>query len=232
MLKLPWINNLINLFYPNVCQSCGEALNKQEAVICISCLLRLPTTGFHLHTENPVSRIFWGRVDINAATSFLFFSKQGRVQNLIHQLKYKGQKEVGIELGRLFGSELLQSPDFSNIDFIVPVPLHPKKLSKRGYNQSLMIAEGLKKSMNVEIFTGLQRNVHSATQTKKSRYERWENVKDIFVLEQQEKLENKNILLVDDVLTTGATLEACATVLSGVPGVTVSIATLAYAQIQ
>jgi len=229
MLKLSWINNLINLFYPNVCQSCGEALNKQENVICISCLLRLPKTGFHLHAENPVSRIFWGRVEIKAATSFLFFSKQGSVQNLIHQLKYKGQKDVGIELGRLFGIELLQSPEFSNIDFIIPVPLHPKKMNKRGYNQSLMIAEGLKKSMNVETFTGLQRNVHSTTQTKKSRYERWENVKGIFVLEQQEQLENKSILLIDDVLTTGATLEACAAVLSEVQGITISIATLAYA---
>jgi ComF family protein len=151
------------------------------------------------------------------------------VQNLIHQLKYKRQRNVGIELGRLFGIELLQSPGFSNVDFIIPVPLHPKKLSKRGYNQSLMIAEGLQKSMNAEIFTGLQRNIHSSTQTKKSRYERWENVKGIFVLEQQEKLENKHILLVDDVLTTGATLEACATVLSEVPGITINIATLAYA---
>ncbi|RLD64076.1 MAG: ComF family protein [Bacteroidetes bacterium] len=229
MLKSLWINDLINLFYPNICQSCGNALKQQEYVICISCQLRLPKTGFHMHEENPVSRVFWGRVNIKAATSFLFFSKQGKVQNLIHQLKYRRQKDVGIELGRIFGKDLQQSPHFTNIDFIIPVPLHPKKLSKRGYNQSLVIAEGLKKSMGIEIFTGLQRKTHSSTQTKKSRYQRWENVKDIFEIINPEKLENKNILLIDDVLTTGATLEACAAVLSEVPNITISIATLAYA---
>ena len=229
MLKLFWINHLINLFYPNVCQACGNALTEQEETICISCLLRLPKTGFHMHDENPVSRIFWGRVNIKAATSFLFFSKMGKVQSLIHQLKYKRQKDVGIALGKLLGKDLLNSPYFTDIDYIIPVPLHPKKLSIRGYNQSLMIAIGLEESMGIEVFTGLQRRTHSSTQTKKSRYERWENVKDIFEIIDHEKLENKSVLLVDDVLTTGATLEACATVLSDINGLNVSIATLAYA---
>ncbi len=182
-----------------------------------------------MHDENPVSRVFWGRINIKAATSFLFYSKQGKVQNLIHHLKYRRQKDVGIELGKLFGIELQKSPFYKDLDFIIPVPLHPKKLRKRGYNQSLVIAEGLKKSMGIDVFTGLQRKIHSSTQTKKSRYERWENVKDIFKIENPEELENKSILLIDDVLTTGATLEACATVLSDVPNITISIATLAYA---
>lgn len=229
ILKLFWIDHLVNLFYPNICQSCGNSLKQQEEVICISCTLRLPKTGFHMHEENPVSRVFWGRVNIKAATSFLFFSKQGKVQNLIHHLKYRRQREVGIELGRLFGIELQKSPLFTNIDFIIPVPLHPKKLRKRGYNQSLVIAEGLSKSMSIEIFTGLQRKIHSSTQTKKSRYERWENVKDIFEVINPKEIENKSILLIDDVLTTGATLEACATVLSEIPNITISIATIAYA---
>lgn len=229
MLKLSWSNHLINLFYPNVCQSCGNALNEQEETICIICLLRLPKTGFHMHEENPVSRIFWGRVNIKAATSFLFFSKMGRVQSLIHQLKYKRQKEVGLVIGKLFGKDLINSPYYSDIDYIIPVPLHPKKLRKRGYNQSLMIAKGLQESMEIEVFTGLQRKSHSSTQTRKSRYERWENVKDIFEIIEPEKLEGKSILLIDDVLTTGATLEACATVLSDIPDLSISIATLAYA---
>lgn len=229
MLKLFWTKHLINLFYPNVCQACGNALKEQEDIICISCLLRLPKTGFHMHDENPVSRIFWGRVNIKAATSFLFFSKMGKVQSLIHQLKYKRQRDVGIAIGRLFGKDLLSSPHYSDIDFIIPVPLHPKKLRIRGYNQSLMIAKGLQESMEIDLFMGLQRKTHSSTQTKKSRYERWENVKDIFEIFDQGKLENKSVLLVDDVLTTGATLEACATILSEVPGISVSIATLAYA---
>lgn len=211
--------------------SCGNALNQQEETICVSCQLKLPKTGFHMHAENPVSRIFWGRVNIEAATSFLFFSKQGKVQNLIHQLKYRRQTNVGMLLGELFGNDLQESSFFDNIDFIIPVPLHQKKLRKRGYNQSMVIAEGMNRSMGTEIFTGLQRKMHSSTQTKKSRYERWENVKDIFEIINPEKLENKYILLIDDVLTTGATLEACATILSEVPDIKISIATLAYAHV-
>lgn len=226
-----WIDNLINLFYPRVCLSCGEALMEQEETLCISCLLRLPKTGFHMHEENPVSRIFWGRVNIYAATSFLFFSKKGKVQSLIHHLKYKRQKEVGIVLGRLFGYELCKSPLFSDIDFIIPVPLHPKKLRQRGYNQSFMIAMGLKESLGSEVSTSLKRKTHTSTQTKKSRYQRWENVKDIFEIEEKEKLEGKSVLLVDDVLTTGATLEASASVLSEIPNIKISIATLAYAHV-
>jgi len=229
MPKLFWSRHLVNLFYPNLCKSCGNALNEQEEVICISCLLRLPKTGFHMHDENPVSRIFWGRVNIKAATSFLFFSKMGRVQSLIHQLKYKRQKEVGLLIGKLFGDDLLNSPYYTDIDFIIPVPLHPKKLKTRGYNQSLMIANGLQESMGIEVFTGLQRKAHSSTQTRKSRYERWENVKDIFEIKEHKRLESKSVLLVDDVLTTGATLEACAQVLLDISGLQISIATLAYA---
>ena len=182
-----------------------------------------------MHDENPVSRIFWGRVNIKAATSFLFFSKMGRVQSLIHQLKYKRQKEVGLLIGKLFGDDLLNSPYYTDIDFIIPVPLHPKKLKTRGYNQSLMIANGLQESMGIEVFTGLQRKAHSSTQTRKSRYERWENVKDIFEIKEHKRLESKSVLLVDDVLTTGATLEACAQVLLDISGLQISIATLAYA---
>jgi ComF family protein len=226
-----WINHLVNLFYPNICQSCGNSLNEQEKVICISCQLRLPKTGFHMHEENPVARIFWGRVNLHAATSFLFFSKMGKVQNLIHRLKYKQQKEVGIVLGRMFGNELLNSPFFTDIDFIIPVPLHPKKTKIRGYNQSLMIANGLSESMGIEVNNDLQRKTHSSTQTKKSRYARWENVKDIFEILNTEKLEGKSVLLIDDVLTTGATLEACASVLSEIPDIKISIATLAFSHV-
>ena len=184
-----------------------------------------------MHEENPVARIFWGRVNVQTATSFLFFSKKGRVQSLIHQLKYKHQKEVGIYLGSLFGQSLIESPFYSNLDFIIPVPLHPKKLNIRGYNQSLMIAVGMNKSMKIDVFHGLVRKLHSSTQTKKSRYQRWENVKDIFEVLEPEKLEGKRVLLIDDVLTTGATLEACATVISDIPDIKIYIATLAYASL-
>ncbi len=231
MFNIFKLNYLFDLFYPNICMSCGQALKSQEKIICIKCLLRLPKTGFHFHEDNPISRVFWGRINIEAATSFLFFSKQGRVQSLMHNLKYRGQKEVGIKLGSLFGAELIESPLYQNIDFIIPVPLHPKKLSKRSFNQSLMIAKGLSESMQIEINQDLKRKVHTSTQTKKSRYDRWKNVKDIFEIPNGNRLEGKKVLLVDDVLTTGATLEACANKLLEVEGVTICIATLAYANI-
>ncbi len=229
MLNINALDYLFNLFYPKICLSCGEALRSEENIICIKCELRLPKTGFHMHEDNPVSRVFWGRLNITAATSFLFFSKQGRVQSMMHNLKYKGQKELGIRLGFIFGEDLKQSLLYKGIHYVIPVPLHPKKLRKRGFNQSAAIAEGIAKSNHTEVFKGLKRKVHSSTQTKKSRYERWQNVKDIFELSNPEQLKNKKVLLVDDVLTTGATLEACASSLTEVAGISICIATLAYA---
>ena len=227
----PWLNDLINLFFPNVCVVCGEALNKQEEVVCLLCLVKLPKTSFHLHEDNPVSRVFWGRVNLNAASSFLFFNKGGSVQDLMHALKYKSRKEVGVYLGEQFGRELNESTLFKDIDLIIPVPLHPKKLHKRGFNQSATIASGLSKKLNAPVDTeNFIRLVNTDSQTKKSRYKRWENVKGVFGIRNKEKLTGKHILLVDDVLTTGATLEACASILLELENTKVSAATLAYAQ--
>ncbi len=185
-----------------------------------------------MHQENPISQIFWGRVNINTATSFLFFNKSGNVQKLIHQLKYKGNIETGRYLGKLLGADLMESSYFSNIDLIIPVPLHQKKLHKRGFNQSEVIAEGISMSMDLPVnTTSLHRLEHTETQTKKARYTRWENVAGKFGIIDPEKLEDKHILLVDDVLTTGATLESCAQSLLEVPQTVVSLVTLAYAQV-
>ena len=225
-----WSGQLLNLFFPNVCQACGEALLKQEKVVCFSCLYKLPKTGFHLHDDNPVSRVFWGRVDLNAASSFLFFSKGGKVQHLIHSLKYKGNQETGVFLGKLFGADLQKSELFKSVDLVIPVPLHPKKQHKRGFNQSRSIAKGIGETMEIPLVTNkLIRIINTSTQTKKSREGRWDNVKNAFDVKEVSSLENKHILLVDDVLTTGATLEACAQNLLKIQGVKVSIATLAYA---
>ena len=151
ILKKLWISDFINLFFPNICHACGDALIEQEEIICTSCHFKLPKTGFHMHKDNMISQIFWGRVEINAATSFLFFNKGGKVQNLMHALKYKGNKDVGVYLGKLFGYELKNSPLFSSVDLIVPVPLHPRKQYKRGFNQSAVIAHGLGKSLEVPV---------------------------------------------------------------------------------
>jgi ComF family protein len=221
---------LLNLFFPNVCQACGEPLLNQEEVICSSCLFKLPKTGFHLHAENPVSRVFWGRVDLNAASSFLFFSKGGKVQHLIHSLKYRGNRETGVYLGKLFGTDLQKSELFESADLVIPVPLHPKKQHKRGFNQSERIAKGIGDAMQIPLVTHkLIRIINTSTQTKKSRDNRWDNVKNAFEVQDTSSLENKHVLLVDDVLTTGATLESCAQNLLKIPGVRVSVVTLAYA---
>ncbi|MEJ2595045.1 MAG: ComF family protein [bacterium] len=231
MKKSIWIPDLINLFFPRICHACREPLIDQENVLCMSCSLKLPRTNFHLRHDNPVAMVFWGRVRIEAATSFLFFNKGGRVQQLMHALKYRGNRKVGIYLGKLFGSALSDADTFREADLIIPVPLHPRKLHKRGYNQSEMIGQGLSDTMDKPLNTqSLSRIVHTASQTRKSRYSRWENVKDVFQVNHPEHVAGRHILLVDDVLTTGATLEACATKLLEVEHTKVSMATLAYAQ--
>ena len=222
------INDFFNLIFPKLCCACNNALLRNEEIICTSCTVNLPKTDFHLDKENPVNKVFWGRVQIEMATSFYSFSKKSKVQRLLHHLKYKGIKEVGVVVGRLFGYDLKESEYFKGIDYIVPVPLHKKKLKKRGYNQSEWIAMGISETMEIPINSdSLYRKVDSNTQTKKTRYKRWENVEEIFgVL--NNKLDNKNVLLIDDVVTTGATIEACAQVLIK-QNCTVYVATIAYA---
>jgi ComF family protein len=190
----------------------------------------LPKTGFEKITDNPVSQLFWGRAEITYATAFCTFDKGGIMQHLMHQLKYKGDREVGEKLGQLFGSELLRSAPFREVELLIPVPLHPKRERKRGYNQSAEIGKGMSEAMGLPLLSGiLIRNHYSATQTNKGRFDRWENVKELFSLNNPDMLEGKHMLLVDDVVTTGATLEACAQVLLKVPGTRVSIATIACA---
>lgn len=232
MNTAPWINGFTHLFFPRTCQACGHVLYNQEEVICTKCLYHLPKTNFHFHESNPISRTFWGRVELNAATSYLFFNKQGKTQRLMHNLKYRGKKQVGIFLGKKFGTELMKSDLFKTVQVIIPVPMHPKKQHKRGYNQSALIAEGMALAMTAEVqIDNLVKVLNTASQTKKSRYKRWENVKNVFQVRNEKLLENKHILIVDDVITTGATIEACAGRLAKVKGATISVAALAYAQV-
>lgn len=222
------INDFFNLIFPKICCACNTALLKNEDIICLKCVVGLPKTNFHNDEENPVNKVFWGRVDVEMATSFYVFSKKSKVQNLLHNLKYKGVKEVGSKVGELFGIELKNSTFYNEIDFIIPVPLHKNKLRKRGYNQSEWIAKGLSKSMGIPLDTNsLYRKSDSQTQTKKSRYKRWENVGEIFDVSTK-LIKGKKILLVDDVVTTGATIEACAQVLIK-HNCKVLVATIAYA---
>jgi ComF family protein len=224
------LDDFIILFYPSLCAGCQASLVRGEEVICICCQADLPKTGFEKIMDNQVSQLFWGRAEIQLATAFCGFDKGGIMQHFMHQLKYKGSKEVGEMLGKLLGNDLKSSRPYLEIDLIIPVPLHPKRERKRGYNQSTEIGRGISAAMNKPLITGnLIRNHYSETQTNKGRFERWENVKELFSVKNPESLEGKHILLIDDVVTTGSTLEACANVLLKVPGVRVSIATLAYA---
>lgn len=227
---MPLWYDFISLVFPRVCSSCGNTLLRHEHCICNFCLVHLPTTDFHLHPDNQISRLFWGRAPVHHATAMLYFHKGSRVQHLVHLLKYKGKEEVGVYLGKRYGRELQQSPLFADVDLIIPVPLHPKKLRKRGYNQSEVFARGLAQSMeaNIDPHT-LVRITATDTQTRKSRFRRWENVSEVFAVNQPDRLSGKHVLLVDDVVTTGATLEACVQELLQCRNVRVSIATIACA---
>ncbi len=222
--------DLFGLFFPNLCLGCGQPLIRGEEVICSICHFHLPKTHFHNDPENPLNRVFWGRVNLEAVAAYLYFQKGNTVQQLLHQLKYKGRQEIGLHIGKLYGLELCQADIFREAELVIPVPLHPHKLRKRGYNQSQAFAEGLASMMLAEPeLNCLYRKVNSKTQTRKTRYNRWENVENIFAVNSPEKIMGRHILLVDDVITTGATLEACTQALLTVPGVKVSVATIAYA---
>lgn len=222
-------NDFLQFFFPDLCVACGQILNKTEKVLCTHCFLHIPRTGFHKDDENPVSELFWGRVKIEHTASFFYFNKGSAYQPLIHKLKYSGRSDIGIELGKAFGAELRKSV-FTQADIIIPVPLHPKKLKKRGYNQSEMIAKGLSLSLNIPVNTkSLFRGESTETQTRKSRFDRFRNVEGKFLTRDAEVLEGKHIILTDDVVTTGSTLEACAIAILEIKNTRVSIVTLAVA---
>lgn len=224
-----YLKDFFNLFFPDLCTVCNSHLVYQEQYICTKCLYNLPKTNYHLEGDNPVSKLFWGRTKIEQATAYFSFSKGSDYQHMMHKFKYHGNKEIGYVLGKAFGNQIRQTA-YNEVDLVIPVPLHKSKLKKRGYNQSEWIgkglAEGLQKPLETKAFI---RAIATETQTRKSRYERWKNVEKIFQVTHKHKLEGKHILLVDDVVTTGSTLEACTNVLLKLEGTKVSVATLAVA---
>ena len=226
---LKWFKDFLSLFYPEVCIICGEGLAEGEEFVCTACLYKLPKTDYHHHPGNALYRVFYGRAEIKAAAAYCYYAKGGMVQDLVHEVKYNGKKELGACLGKWYGAELKNVSTFSELDWIIPVPLHPKKLKRRGYNQSASFAEGLSQTMNVPVLpNGLMRLKDTETQTNKSRFSRWENVKDVFAPENKEQLLNKHVLLVDDIITTGATMEACIHALNTAPVASVSVASIGY----
>src|SRR6266404_3972237 len=203
-------DSFLHLLFPHVCNGCGNDILGEETMLCMGCTAEMPETNFHIYANNPVEKIFWGRLPLASATAQYYFTKESLMQRLMHQLKYKGNRELGIQLGRLIGKDLQQTNRFNNIDALIPLPLFPAKEKRRGYNQATILCEGIAEVMNVEIFKDvIVRLQHTETQTKKGRMERWQNIEGKFDLVKPEKIQHKHVLLVDDVVTTGATLEAC-----------------------
>jgi ComF family protein len=228
---LSYFKELIALFFPELCSACGRNLYKNESVICTNCIYHLPLTNFHEDLENKMARQLWGRFPFVQTIAFLYFRKGNRIQNLMHQLKYNKSQETGVRMGELYAYELKRSAKFIRADIIIPVPLHPAKLKKRGYNQSECIANGLSAVLNIPVsINNLIRLENTETQTKKARYARYENLINAFSIMEKLEFVNKHIMLVDDVMTTGATLEACSILLQQIEGVEISICTIAYTE--
>jgi len=204
------VADFISLFFPRYCLACHGALVKGEEIICTHCISDLPKTNYHLLPANPIEERLAGRLPVQHAWAFLKFRKGGIVQHLLHQMKYNNHPEVGVALGRIFGLDLKEAGLSGQFDVIVPVPLHESRKRTRGYNQSAKLAEGLSYSLNTPWDESISvRKARTSTQTRKSKIERWENVKDVFTVSSTEAIAGKRILLVDDIITTGATLEAC-----------------------
>jgi ComF family protein len=221
-------DDFLSLLFPRLCYACGNHLLRNEKLICTECYVLIPRTNYHLENDNPVARIFWGRCRIEKAAAFSFYNRGSRIRHLIHNLKYKGIKDIGPELGKIYGMALSQSGFTRDIDLIIPVPLHPSKERIRGFNQSYLISEGISEATGVPVGAKLlKRKLKTETQTRKSRYDRWKNVEGSFSVEDPLSVRGKHILLIDDVITTGSTIESCATELLKTEGVRVSVVALA-----
>ncbi|MFD2743168.1 MULTISPECIES: ComF family protein [Sphingobacterium] len=225
-------NGLLHIFFPQRCAGCDAALYHQEHILCSSCLYHLPRTNHHVDRVNETAKQLWGKVTFQYAASMLTLSKSSRVQHIIHNLKYGHQPEIGIYLGKMYGAVLKDSLFLKDIDLIVPIPIHPVKKRKRGYNQSESFAQGLSESLGIPYDASLLiRTVNSASQTRNSRIDRYNNVEHVFAIPPGRSglHTGKHILLVDDVITTGATISFAAQVLIDGLHCTVSVLTIARA---
>jgi len=221
---------LVHLFYPHCCGGCGSDLIQKSIPVCPRCFLELPETGFAGLPGNPVEKIFYGRLPLSAAHSAYFFAKDSVIQRLVHRLKYKGDRAMGEFLGRQLGEALRESNRFGALDGIIPMPMFRSKEKQRGYNQAEVIAKGVAAVMGLPVMPHLLvRRRLTETQTRKHRTERWQNVEGSFVTPHPDHLSGKHLLLVDDVITTGASIEAAGRVMAVLPDVRLSVASVALA---
>ena len=224
------IKNLIDLFFPPVCSGCQALLWTNEKVICTQCRHHLPQTYQHLQQENEAYKKFYGRIPVLHASAFLYYNKKGMVQELIHNLKYRGQQEIGTHLGHWYAQDLKDSEILKEVDIIIPVPLHKKRWRTRGYNQVSTFAEALSSELNIPIRNDLLfKKINAQTQAKKNLLGRMYGSQKIFEVDYTPSDHHKHYLLLDDVLTTGATLEACSKAILAIPGAKISVVCMAMA---
>ena len=230
MIKLKEIkDSFLHLLFPHVCTGCGNDILNEETVLCMRCIDAMPETNFEIHPNNPVEKTFWGRLPLVGATAQFYFTKESLMQHLIHQFKYKTNRELGLQLGRIMGEQIKKSGRFA-VDALIPLPLFPVKEKRRGYNQATILCEGMAESMGIPVLDKvITRPQHTETQTKKGRIERWKNMEGKFILSNPAAICNKHLLLVDDVVTTGATFEACGNELLKAENVKLSLASLCMA---
>ncbi len=223
-------NALKQLVFPRKCMLCDAELQPQEQRMCRKCIHKLPYTKYETQENNPVEQLFWGKVRVEKAMALLFFRKGERPQKILHYIKYRHATDLGIGMGEIMGKRLMAANSLNSIDVVIPVPLHPRRLKHRGYNQSELIAQGICRVSGLPLLTKvIERSINTETQTHKNRFERHLNVHRNFTIPNPQQLEGKHILLIDDVVTTGSTLEACINQLSLIPGTRVSVAVLACA---
>ncbi|MBI1221187.1 MAG: ComF family protein [Bacteroidetes bacterium] len=224
------LQDFFHLFFPHLCEACSSALYEGEEGVCLRCRSKLPATDYAEVADNLVARLFWGRVKLEKAAAVYFYHKGNRIQVLLHALKYKGRKELGVLLGKWMYASMNRNHWLDDVDYLMPVPLHPKKLKKRGYNQALMLAIGFSAESAIPLKKEvLIRGENRGSQTRLSRVARWENAKDAYSVKMEDDIRGKHILLIDDVVTTGATLESCANVLMKEGACRVSVLAVACA---
>jgi Predicted amidophosphoribosyltransferases len=229
-VKPSLLQSLIALFYPSLCVVCGEPLAGQEQHLCLPCSLRLPQTGYNPTEDNPTRDAFRGKVPLEKAWSYLYYNKDGVGKNIVSEIKYKGNVRLGEYIGRRMAHELMALCFFSDIDYLIPVPLHRSKQRKRGFNQAEVIAKGMASVCPVPVDTSLVRRKANSSQTRKGVYERWMNTQELFVLKEKERFASGHLLFIDDVLTTGATLFSTIEPFLGIEDIKISVLTLAIAK--
>ncbi len=226
------IKAFMQVLFPIGCIGCSKVLLEQEQHLCLNCQIELPLANFHHQVSNPLAKTFWGRVSIEQAFAFLIYKKAGLTKSIIQAIKYKGNKQLAIDLGKSYGNQIKEELKQLGVNGIIAVPLHPKRAKKRGFNQSELIVQGIAAVTQIQnISSCVKRKVHTSTQTAKSRIERWENVLDIYEIDMPllEISQHHHFLLVDDVITTGATIESLAKTLQQHTNCKISIAALAFA---